>query len=124
MLAPEQDLEDRLTIWVSMQMLFMDTDPESELEFIAGVCAESKYSLDELEEILINEVQPSLRSNLFMNPIPEWAGLDSEFLQKLILKKHRFGKRRQIFATRESKFYWSKISPLIAEIREASYTNS
>jgi len=120
MLPPEQDLECRLIIWDSMQMLFMDTDPDLELDSIARVCAKSKYNLDELEEILLNEVQPSLRNNLFLTPAPEWRGFQSESLKELVLKKHRFGKRRQLFFTRYSKFCWSKLSSLICEKRESS----
>jgi len=117
MLPPEQDIESRSVIWGSMQMLFMDTDPEFELEHIAKVCASSMYTLTELEEILFNEVQPSLRSNIFMNTTPEWRGFDTESLIELVLKKHRFRKRRQLFFSAYSKEYWLKLKSLISEKR-------
>ena len=39
LLHPELDIEARVPIWDSMQMIYMDTDPQSELEGIAIVCA-------------------------------------------------------------------------------------
>src|SRR5580692_7565286 len=56
MLPPEQDLADRRPIWNVLQMFWMDTDPEEELEYAARVCAGSKYSVPEIEEIFWNEV--------------------------------------------------------------------
>jgi len=120
MLPPEKDIASRSSIWNCMQMLFMDVDPELELESISEVCANSKYSLVELEKILINEVQPSLRSNLLMVTIPEWRGYQIEDLTELILDKHRFGKRKQIFFTRYSQELWGKLEKLISEKRKSS----
>lgn len=53
---PSQDLEDRTIVWDAMQMVWMDTDVELLLDWIVGVCAGSKYSLQELESIFWNEV--------------------------------------------------------------------
>ena len=94
MQSPEQDVKDRFPIWDRMQMLWMDVDPEGEIDFIARVCAESKYSTSELEQIYWNEVMPAVSFNLrFGNFIPEWTGFNEKFLLERIMEKHRFGKR-------------------------------
>jgi hypothetical protein len=49
---PCLDLEDQTVVGDAMQMVWMDTDVELLLDWIVGVCAESKYSLQELEAIL------------------------------------------------------------------------
>jgi hypothetical protein len=65
MLAREHDLPDRCPIWDELQMFWMDTDPNIFLESAARVCAQSKYSLPEIEQIFWNEVRPAVRFNLF-----------------------------------------------------------
>jgi hypothetical protein len=56
----------------------MDTDVTLSYDFIVQRCADSKYSIDELENILFNEVLPALRFNMFILPAPEWAGFQSD----------------------------------------------
>lgn len=92
MVHPSEDLEDRSRIWDYMQNFWMDTDPEILLPEVARICAESKYSLEELEAIYWNEVRPAVKFNLFMFPAPEWAGFELEWLKKRILEKQRYGK--------------------------------
>jgi len=64
MLAPEQDETDRRPIWDRLQMFWMDTDPDIFLESVAKTCAQSKYSLSEIEQIFCNEVRPAVEFNL------------------------------------------------------------
>jgi len=75
-------------------MFFMDTDPAFLLDSMAGTCASSPYTIDEIEEILFQEVLPACRFNMFAGVAPEWAGFEAEWLKKRILKRQRFwGKR-------------------------------
>jgi hypothetical protein len=93
MKPPSEDLEDRAKIWDYMQNFWMDTDPDILLPEVARVCAESKYTLDELEAIYWNEVRPAVSFNLAMFPAPEWAGFETEWLKDRVLRKSRFGKK-------------------------------
>lgn len=90
---PSDDLEHRALLWDQLQMFWMDTDPAVLLGSIADACAESKYSLAEIERIFWNEVRPAVAFNLAMLPAPEWAGFELEWLTARVLKKHRFGRR-------------------------------
>ncbi len=114
---PEADIVDRTPIWDCMQDLFMDTDVTLSYEFIAKRCAESKYSIDELEKILFNEVLPALRFNMFALPAPEWAGFQTEWLVKRVIEKHRFGKSRPWVLRRYAQQHWDLIKPAIAGLR-------
>jgi hypothetical protein len=114
---PEQDIKQRSPIWNVMQDLYMDTEVTSSYQYIARVCAQSNYTLIELEEILFNEVLPAVRFNMFALPAPEWTGFEISWLVARILKKHRFGKRKPIILRRYTAEHWCEISPLIIEYR-------
>ena len=77
--APEQDLKDRRPLWDEFQMFWMDIDPVIFLKSAAQVCARSKYSLSEVEQIFWNEIRPAVRFNL-LSPVGEWAGFEIEGL--------------------------------------------
>lgn len=93
MLPPDKDLESRLPIWDSMQMFWMDIDPMNEIPGAAKICAASKYSIEELQAIFLNEVRPAVSFNLYSGPAPEWTGFKLEWLSSRILRAHNFGKR-------------------------------
>lgn len=114
---PEKDIADRTPVWDCMQDLFMDTDVSTSYDFIARRCAESKYSVDELEKILFNEVLPALRFNMFALPAPEWAGFQTEWVVKRIIEKHRFGKSKPWILRRYTQQHWSCIKPAIDALR-------
>jgi hypothetical protein len=114
---PAQDIIDRTPVWDSMQDLFMDTDVSLSYDFIVRRCAESKYTIDELERILFNEVLPALRFNMFALPAPEWAGFNTEWLVKQIIAKHRFGKFRPWILRSYTQQHWDLIKPAIAAAR-------
>ena len=119
MKPPEQDLTDRVPVWDEFHMLFMDTDVTLWHDRIVEVCIKSKYSVDELEAILFNEVLPGLRFNLWLFPAPEWRGFETEWLKQRILNKHRFGKRRPLLGRRYTQRHWRQLRPRI-EAKEAS----
>jgi hypothetical protein len=121
MLHPAEDLEDRRPIWDYMQNFWMDTDPDILLSEVARICAESKYTLSELEEIYWNEVRPAVSFNLLMLPAPEWAGLEIEWLTQRILKTHRFGRCVRLPWLRPyAQAWWRKLQSGVLAIRERS----
>ncbi|RRN78790.1 MULTISPECIES: DUF7079 family protein [Pseudoxanthomonas] len=71
---------ERRQVWEAMSELYLDTDVDAEvLTRVAGVLAQSPYSLDELQKILRNEVHPVLVPNL-CSVAPVWDGFDPEWL--------------------------------------------
>jgi hypothetical protein len=120
MLPPEQDLADRRPIWDALQVFWMDTDPGVDLPTVARVCARSKYSLEEIEQIFWNEVQPAVRFNL-SSIAGEWAGFDIEWLAQRILETNRFGKKlpaKRIHP--ESNDWWKRLRAEIERRRADS----
>jgi len=117
MLAPEQDQTDRRPIWDELQMFWMDTDPNIFLDSAARVCAQSKYSLPELERIFWNEVRPAVQLNL-TSIAGEWTGFDIGWLSQRVLKTNRYGRRLPIRCLHpQTNFWWKKLSNEIQRIR-------
>ena len=96
----------------------MDTDETLSYNSISEICAKLKYSLDELEKILFNEVLPALRFNMFDLPAPEWMGFQTEWVVKRILKKHRFEKRKPWLLRQHTQDHCAALKPLIEEARK------
>jgi hypothetical protein len=90
--APD-DLEHRRPVWEALSDLFLDTDTSLARSWRVGILAASPYSLDELQQILIDEVYPVCRSNRF-SIAGEWAGFDPEWLERSILRRLRSPFRR------------------------------
>lgn len=118
MQPPEDDIIDRAPVWDALQMLLMDTDVSLSYDHIVETCNSSKYSVDEIESILFNEVMPVVRFNMLMLPAPEWCGFAVEWLKKRILKKHRYGKRRPIWFRMYTSSHWRKLRPRLSSKRE------
>jgi len=117
-IEPEKDLEDRKPIWDVMQVVWMDTDVSYEYENIATVCANSKYSMEELEKIYWNEVYLAVRANLWIPVAPEWAGYHLDWLTSHVLKKNKFGRKSLKSRFRFYSFGpWEKIRLLILQKR-------
>ncbi|SFN90771.1 hypothetical protein SAMN05660284_02498 [Formivibrio citricus] len=91
MKPPHEDVEFRMPVWQALGEFFLDNEPN--LEYVARVCAESPYSLGELDQILFNEVWPALSPNL-ASMAGEWAGWDREWLTKRVLEKYKTGSSR------------------------------
>ena len=91
MKAPVEDLENRLPVWEACSELYLDTDLDhADHQRIGGVFARSRYSMEELNEIMFNEVWPALGPNL-LSIAGEWRGWKTEALKELILQKYRPG---------------------------------
>ncbi len=119
MKPPEQDIENRKPVWDVLQMIYMDTDVDLELPYIARICAASPYSLEELKDILFKEVFPACRSNFYYPVAPEWKGYQIDWLTQTILKKQRHGKTsRLILFHAYTASYWRKLEQQIRKIRE------
>jgi hypothetical protein len=80
------DLPNRVPVWQALSELFLDTSfDDADRERLAASLASSPYSVAELQEILLWEVYPACRSNLFWIA-GEWAGFDPRWLQDRILR--------------------------------------
>jgi hypothetical protein len=82
-------LEERRPVWLALSDLFLDTDVVALRERIAATLAASPYSLSELQEILVDEVYPACRGNMFSWPGGEWAGFDEVWLEQRILRRRQ-----------------------------------
>ncbi len=119
MLPPEHDIKDRLKVWEALEIFWLDTDYKIRLHHSAKTCAESKYSIEELEQIFFNEARPAFADNL-LNVAGEWAGFDEKWIVQRVLKTHCFG--AQGYA-RLPKFLsrfdgWENLKPLIEQNRK------
>jgi hypothetical protein len=83
-----EDLQHRRPVWGALSGLFLDTDTSLARVWRIETLAASPYSMDELQEILVDEVYPVCRPNLF-TIAGEWAGFDPEWLETRILRRLR-----------------------------------
>lgn len=84
----EDDLDHRRPVWDALSSLFLDTDTSLSREWRVKLLASSPYSVEQLEHILVDEVYPICRWNLF-SIAGEWAGFDMAWLEKKILRRLR-----------------------------------
>ena len=54
----------RRPLWIAMSDLFLDTDVSLFYEHVARVCADSPFTLEELDDIFQKEVAPVVGPNL------------------------------------------------------------
>jgi hypothetical protein len=89
MLPPDRDLERRRPVWEALADLFLDTTlDDADRRFIAERIVASGYSPAEVEDILWHEVFPAVSDNL-RRPAGEWAGFDTDWLQRRVLASRR-----------------------------------
>ncbi len=119
MLPPDEDLKDRQPIWDYLQYFWMDTDPEVLFPPIVDVCAASKYSLEELEQIFWNEIEPAVGFNLW-DIAGEWAGFEIDWLSARILEKNRFGRPLPFRHLRpQASSWWRRLKGAVSAKRES-----
>jgi hypothetical protein len=82
------DIEHRRPVWQALSDLFLDTDVSVSRDWRVRELSQSRYSVDELEEILVTEVYPACRGNL-LSIAGEWAGFDVEWLEGKIRQRER-----------------------------------
>ncbi len=83
-----EDLEYRRPVWEALSDLFLDTDISLTRSWRIGILAASPYSIEELQEILVDEICPVCYSNLFC-VAGEWAAFDPDWLESSILSRLR-----------------------------------
>jgi hypothetical protein len=72
----------RQPVWAAMSELYLDND-DRPFDYVASVCAESAFSVDELEKILFEEVHPVLVANLSPAGLV-WDSFDQSWLRERI----------------------------------------
>ncbi|WP_133162246.1 DUF7079 family protein [Hyphococcus luteus] len=124
MLPPGEDLKDRQPVWDYLQYFWMDTDPEILFPRIVNICANSKYSLDEIEQIFWNELEPAVGFNLW-GIAGEWAGFEIDWLSERILKKNRFGRPLPLRQLRpHASHWWGRLKSAVSARRDSEHAGS
>jgi len=101
--ANEEQIAERLPVWEALSEFFLDTQLQpSDYDRIARMLVASRFTENEIEDILIGEVCPVCRSNA-VSPAGEWAGFDRDWLKQRC--SQRIGARMKLRA-----FYhvWNK----------------
>ena len=107
LLPPENDIDNRLPVWVACSELCLDTAlGEDGFRRIARVCAASPYSGADLDRIMCAEVWPAFGVNL-LSVAGEWAGWDEAFVKERVLQSQR----------RRWRIPW-KLNPLARSLRK------
>ncbi len=114
------DIESRQPVWVALSNLFLDTEVDLLAESIAQALASSPYSIEQLETILVTEVYPVCKYNLW-SVAGEWVGFDEHWLVAQICRKRGGLSRRwnTFFARRgiASSDDWKRIKERVGDIR-------
>lgn len=83
---PKSEIELRMPVWIAISEMFLDGWLDSQdIDRIGKILSHSKYSLGELDEILLWEVYPACRSNVF-SIAGEWGYFDPIWLRSKIIK--------------------------------------
>ncbi len=86
--AAQADLTAREPVWEALSELFLDTDTSLSRQWRANQLAASPYSIEQLEYILVEEVYPVCKYNLW-SVAGEWEGFNPEWLRAKILGRLR-----------------------------------
>jgi len=113
---PIDDLERRRPVWDALSTLFLDTDTSLTRSRRAQVLAASEYSLDELEDILLDEVYPACGANL-LSIAGEWAGFDPQWLEERILRRRHLRLHHVSFAKCLFANEWRRIKAEVGSLR-------
>ncbi len=117
----DDEIADRLPIWEAVAELWLDVEmKQGEIKFIAQRLAQSKYSMAELEGILLYEVAPVVHLNL-RDTEGEQRSFPIEWLQEEILKHlakaggHRTTVEEEAYLTEYVSTYWERTKEFIHE---------
>lgn len=80
------DLAAREPAWLALSEMFLDTDVTLSRRWRAQALAASGYSVAQLERILVEEVSPACRINLWC-VAGVWDGFDPAWLRERILRR-------------------------------------
>ncbi len=123
-----EEIKAREPIWLALSELWLDTAlTERDLNHIASVMAESKYSLRELRDIYLYEVAPVLYPNL-LNVAGEWAGFEEEWLYGKIKEEMRrssptrrfFHRLKRPLMTYATERHWRALTEKVNERRTSA----
>jgi hypothetical protein len=112
-MTPEE-IAIRRPVWVAMSDLFLDTDVSLFHEHIARVCAESRFTIGQLESIFNDEVAPLVGSNL-LSVAGEWAAFDEEWLVSQI--EERLDRKWPLPSMNPAAGKWRPVAQLIVSLR-------
>ncbi|WP_313916236.1 hypothetical protein [Tahibacter sp.] len=119
MKPPADDLDARAPVWEAMSELFLDTDTTRLHATVAQVLADSPYSVEELRDILVEEINPVLWSNLYC-VAGIWQGFDQDGLRDEILRQQTRSRwRRRLLPQPVLRDDWCAIVPLVGALRES-----
>lgn len=114
-----EDLENRRPVWQQLSDLFLDTELQQyHFDGMARAVADSPYSLSEIEEILIRELYPVCMPVL-MSLTGEWAGFDSNWLERAIVDNPRQAEGRPLALPDDWHIIgddWGKVKALVEAI--------
>ena len=79
-------------VWLALSELFLDTDVSQSRTSRARELADSPFSLTELEQILVHDVYPVCRTNLW-SVAGVWTGFDPTWLAQQITARHASSSR-------------------------------
>lgn len=117
MKAAADDLAARAPVWAALSQLYLDTESTDAYAETASALAASPYSLAELREILLYEVNPVLHWNL-LSAAGEWQGFCQDWLRGQILRRQRWPRWLRRLATQTVvKNDWPAIAPRIEQWR-------
>ena len=117
MKLPEVDICDRLDVWEAMEIFWLDTDANIRFSKTARICAESKYSIENLEAIFWNEAFPAFKFNL-LDIAGEWGGFPRDWITKRVLNKNSFGSPVNTFrGIMRERGWWKKLEREIIRLR-------
>lgn len=119
MKPPAADLQARAPVWEAMSELYLDTDTTRLHTAAAQVFAASPYSLAELRDVLVYEVNPVLWANLYC-VAGVWQGFGQDSLRTEILRRQTHSRwRRRLLPQPVLHDDWRAIVPLIDRARSA-----
>lgn len=106
------EANERKPVWLAMSDLFLDTDVRIWYPRVAGILAESPFTIAELADIFAREVAPIAEQNLRI-VAGEWAAFDEEWLISRITARLARSNRKSDTARED----WQAVALLIAILR-------
>lgn len=111
------DLAARRPVWQALSTLYLDTDVRDSYAGAAAVCAASPYSLEQLQAILLDEVNPVLHTNVWQTA-GVWDAFCPDWLSAEILRRQRQPRWWRRLAGREvPRHHWPHVAALIVRQR-------
>jgi len=125
----EDKINQHLPIWIALSAFYLDTELDNtELDRITSVFFQSKLTLNQIKEIDLFEVFPTLQSNL-SSVAGNWAGFDQKQLisacTKTLDKRDNFlfenrVRLRNIFSFPMRRDYWKTVEQKYYALQSSS----